>query len=230
MTRNKHGDNNSGFEKNVARHNNHFAPFLRHVECYNCGNIGQKDSELQIWEEHKFFSVHANGATQSLRMKVEDGSKDNEYIFNDTCQRIKLKRGEINQKKNKKKYPLTLIENPSIRKKARKKIWKKKEERRDECPSNQHNLNENQCGLKKKLKDNSLVGTWPLNHWNKEEENLLKVDPLFLLIKRREWPQVRPNNLDERIVNLIHSDASENWRYDQVPLLITIMILFILNV
>jgi len=57
------------------------------------------------------------------------------------------------------------------------------------------------------------------------------VDPMLLFTKRREQPQERPNNPDvgnqERIVT---KGASELWRYGRVPLLITMIKLFISNI
>ena len=47
VPRNEHGSNERGLGKNAIKNNNSFSPFLYHVECYKCGNFGQKEADCQ---------------------------------------------------------------------------------------------------------------------------------------------------------------------------------------
>ena len=76
-SRRRHDCSSRGHDKNASRYGNSFAPFLNHIECYNCGNFGHEVAhciynKINITSHH----MHANVASQDLKARIKNGVEE----------------------------------------------------------------------------------------------------------------------------------------------------------
>jgi len=67
-------------------------------------------------------------------MRRNSGAEEYKFVFSAQCQKRKMKIGGINQKKNRKNDPLSLVVDPSVRRKGNKKTWVKKHDLKENFP------------------------------------------------------------------------------------------------
>ena len=122
-------------------------------------------------------------ASFPLRMRINSGVEEYNFICSAQYQNRKMRRGGRNEKKTRKNDALNLLVDPSIRQKVNKKTWVKKEELKEKFPLAMCNQEKSQTWENEKLECNASIKGHPKQVWMKKEDDLLSGSRFFVSLQ-----------------------------------------------